>query len=62
MFQGSMSSRKTGYRHPEGRAGHIVIPDQMTEFNRGRIATMFAANTHFKVWASLSSIFDRDLH
>src|SRR5271156_5377811 len=54
--------RQTRGQHAEWRAGNVIHSDLMAEFNRRRIAAVFAANPHFKTWPGLASTFDSDSH
>ena len=53
---------KAGNRHAEGRAGHIVEPDLVTEFDGVRVSSVLAANTQFDVLAGLAAPLNTDVH
>ena len=45
LFDSGLGCGETGDGDTEGRAADVVEADVMTELNRVRIATMFAADT-----------------
>jgi hypothetical protein len=49
-------------RNSEWGTAYIVIPNQVTEFDRSRITAMLTANPYFKVNTRFAPIFNRDLH
>ena len=48
--------------HTEGGAAHVVLANGMAEFDGSRIATVFAADSHFQITAGFPSILDRFAH
>jgi len=59
---GGLCCGQSGNGNPEGRTGNIVQSHFVAEFNAGRIAAMFAANTQFQIGAGLTTQLCRHLH
>src|SRR5689334_8972130 len=62
MLQCSMCRGETCDRYAEGRAGNIVIADDVTPFDRVRVATVFTTDTYFKAGTGLATLRNCPIH
>src|SRR5262245_36982781 len=62
LFECRSGGGEAGDRDTEGRAGDVVEPELVTESDRGRIATVLAADSELELRACGAALLGRDAH